>query len=247
MYTVKQLSDLAGVTPRTLHHYDEIGLLKPSSVGDNGYRYYGEENLIQLQQILFYRELGLGLDEIKRILHRPDFDVLAALREHRLALGQKVERLNRLIETVDDTILYLKGDIPMDTKQIFNGFSEEEVKQYVEEAEQLYDPDTVRESYRKWKSYSADEKQRILDEGGQVYTDMAAVMDKGASSPEAQACVERWRAHMDYFWTPNLEQLLALAGGYVDDPRFRATFDKIHPELAVFMKDAVGVYVAQRR
>ncbi|MEW5831040.1 MAG: MerR family transcriptional regulator [Chloroflexota bacterium] len=247
MYTVKQLSNLAGVTPRTLHHYDEIGLLKPSSVGDNGYRYYGEENLIQLQQILFYRELGLGLDEIKRILHRPDFDVLAALQEHRQALGQKVERLNRLIETVDDTILYLKGDIPMDTKQIFGGFTEEEIEQYAEEAGQMYDPDTVRESYRKWKSYPAEEKQRILDEGGQVYTDMVAVMDKGPASPEAQACVERWRAHMDYFWTPDLEQLLALAGGYVDDPRFRATFDKIHPELAAFIKDAVGVYVAKRR
>jgi DNA-binding transcriptional MerR regulator len=245
MFTVKQLSDLAGVTPRTLRHYDEIGLLKPSSVGDNGYRYYGEENLIQLQQILFYRELGLG--EIKRILNRSGFDVLEALREHRQALGHKMERLNRLIETVDDTILYLKGDIPMDKRQIFTGFSEEEAEKYAKEAEQMYDPDTVRESYRKWKSYSAEEKQRILDEGGQVYTDMVAIMDKGPASPEAQACVERWRAHMDYFWTPNLDQLQALAGGYVDDPRFRATFDKIHPALAVFMKDAVGAYVEQKR
>ena len=79
MFTVKQLSTLAGVTPRTLHHYDEIGLLKPSRIGENGYRYYGEEALLKLQQILFYRELDISLDEIKKIMGRRDFDVLGAI------------------------------------------------------------------------------------------------------------------------------------------------------------------------
>ena len=83
MYTVKQLSKLAGVTPRTLHHYDQIGLLKPSRVGENGYRYYGEESLLRLQQILLYRELDLPLEDIKKIMGRRDFDVLGALRSHR--------------------------------------------------------------------------------------------------------------------------------------------------------------------
>ena len=83
MFTVKQLSKLAGVTPRTLHHYDAIGLLKPSRVGDNGYRYYGEESLLRLQQILFYRELGIPLEDIKKIMGRRDFDVLGALRSHK--------------------------------------------------------------------------------------------------------------------------------------------------------------------
>jgi DNA-binding transcriptional MerR regulator len=97
MFTVKQLSNLAGVTPRTLHHYDQIGLLKPSRVGENGYRYYGEEALVRLQQILFYRELGLPLDDIRKIVGRHDFDVLAALEQHKTELAARRARLERLI------------------------------------------------------------------------------------------------------------------------------------------------------
>ena len=109
MFTVKQLSSLAGVTPRTLHHYDQIGLLKPSQVGENGYRYYGEESLLRLQQILFYRELDLPLDEIRKIMGRRDFDALAALENHKQELEKRIESLLGLIETVDNTILHLKG------------------------------------------------------------------------------------------------------------------------------------------
>jgi MerR family transcriptional regulator, thiopeptide resistance regulator len=131
----------------------------------------------------------------------------------------------------------------MSPKGLFEGFSEEEQERYAKEAEHLYDPEIVRESNRKWKGYSAEKKQAIMAEGKQVYLDMIAIMPKGANSLEAQAIVERWRKHMDYFWTPELEQLSALATGYVDDPQFRANFDKMHPQLAEFMRDAVRVYV----
>ena len=123
MLTVKQLSSLAGVTPRTLHHYDQIGLLKPSRVGDNGYRYYGEESVLRLQQILFYRELGIPLEDIKKIMARRDFDVLGALYSHKDALKRQVTRLNNLIHTVDNTIDYLKGKKEMSNKQLFEAFS----------------------------------------------------------------------------------------------------------------------------
>jgi DNA-binding transcriptional MerR regulator len=243
MYTVKQLSTLAGVTPRTLHHYDQIGLLKPESVGENGYRYYGEKSMLRLQQILFYRELDMPLDEIKKIMGRRDFDVLSALENHKLALRKRINRLEHLIETVDKTILHMKGENTMSPKGLFEGFSEEEQERYAKEAEQLYDLETVRESNRKWKSYSAEKKQAVMEEGEQIYLDMIAIMPKGADSPESQAIVERWRAHMDYFWTPNLDQLLALATGYVENSRFRDNFDQMHPQLAEFMRDAVKVYV----
>ena len=151
MFTVKQLSKLAGVTPRTLHHYDDIGLLKPSRVGDNGYRYYGEEALLKLQQILFYRELDFPLDDIKKIMGRRDFDVVGALYSHKEALQRQAARLNRLLATVDNTINHLKGEKIMSQKNYFEGFSEEEQEKYALEAEQLYDPETVRESNRKWK------------------------------------------------------------------------------------------------
>ena len=246
MFTVKQLSKMAGVTPRTLHHYDDIGLLKPSQIGENGYRYYGEEALIKLQQILFYRELDFPLEEIRRIMGRRDFDLLGALQSHREALQKKSARLSQLLATVDNTIQHIQGEKLMSQKDLFEGFSEEEQEKYAQEAEQMYDPETVRESNRKWKSYSAAKKEAILAEGRQVYEDMIAAMPKGASSPEVQAVVERWRKHMDHFWTPSLEQLIALAGGYNDDPRFKANFDKIHPALAEFMREAVTVYVNAR-
>jgi DNA-binding transcriptional MerR regulator len=247
MFTVKQLSKLAGVTPRTLHHYDAIGLLKPSRVGDNGYRYYAEESLLRLQQILFYRELGIPLEDIKKIMGRRDFDVLGALHSHKDALQKQVARLNRLIHTVDNTINHLKGNNAMSNKAYFEGFSEEEQEKYALEAEQMYDPETVRESNRKWKAYSAAKKESILAEGNAIYMDMIAAMPKGAASREVQEIVERWRKHMDYFWTPKLDQLLTLVNGYNDDPRFKANFDKMHPELAGFFREAVKVYVANHK
>lgn len=243
MYTVKQLSTLAGVTPRTLHHYDQIGLLKPETVGENGYRYYGETSMLRLQQILFYRELDLPLGEIKKIMGRRDFEIVPALEHHRLELRKRIHRLEHLIATVDKTIQHLKGENMMSPKGLFEGFSEEQQERYAAEAEQMYDPEIVRASNRKWKGYAAEKKQAILEEGKQVYLDMIAAMPKGADSPEAQAVVERWRKHMDYFWTPELDQLNALAANYVEEPRFRANFDQMHPQLAEFMRDAVKMYV----
>jgi len=247
MFTVKQLSQLAGVTPRTLHHYDEIGLLKPSRVGNNGYRYYGEESALRLQQILFYRELDIPLDDIKKIMGRRDFDVLGALQSHKEALRKQVERLNRLLDTVDNTIDHLKGNKTMSEKGLFEGFTEEEQEKYALEAEQMYDPEIVRASNRRWKSYSAAKKEGILAEGKAIYLDMIAAMPKGADSTEVQGIVERWRRHMDYFWTPNLDQLLGLADGYNDDPRFKANFDAMHPQLAGFMREAVTIYVDRKK
>ncbi len=247
MFTVKQLSKLAGVTPRTLHHYDAIGLLKPSRVGENGYRYYGEESLLRLQQILFYRELGIPLEEIKKIMGRRDFDVLGALRSHREALQKQVARLNRLISTVDNTIEHLKGNNAMSNKAYFEGFSEEEQEKYAAEAERMYDLETVRESNRKWKTYSPAKKDAILAEGKAIYMDMIAVMPKGADSREAQDIIKRWRKHMEYFWVPTLDQLLLLANGYNDDPRFKVNFDKIAPEFAEFFREAVHHYINARK
>jgi DNA-binding transcriptional MerR regulator len=242
-YTIKQLSNLAGISVRTMHYYDEIGLFEPSFVGENGYRYYLDDALFRLQQILFFRELDISLNEIKSILDNPDFNIMDSLQRHKQALCQRVERLNHLIKTVDTTIMHLKGVKEMSKKQLFEAFSEEEQEKYAREAEAKYDPKIVKESNRKWKSYSSVEKQRILDEGNAVYTDLLAAMPKGAESPEIQAIIERWRKHMDYFWTPSLDQLVGLAEMYNTSPDFKANFDKIDPHLAGFMKEAVGVYV----
>jgi len=247
MFTVKTLSRLAGITPRTLHYYDEIGLLKPSRIGDNGYRYYSDKSLLRLQQILLYRELDISLDNIKMIMGKHEFDVLSALESHREQLHKRIAHLERLILTVDQTILHLEGKIEMSKQQLFEGFSDEQQAEYEKEAMQMYDPVIVKAANQKWKNYTPAEKQRIGDERNAVYGDMLKAMPKGASSPEAQACVERWRYHIEYFWVPNDEQLLGLVDGYNNDPRFKANFDKIHPHLAEFMREAVSVYVNNQK
>ncbi len=247
MFTVKQISKIAGITPRTLHYYDEIGLLKPSQVGNNGYRYYGEEALLRLQQIMLYRELDMPLENIKEIMGRRDFDVLHALERHRGELHRRIARMEQLINTVDHTINHLKGKTEMSQKQYFEGFSEEQQAEYEKEVMQKYDPATVKASIKKWKSYTPAEKQRIGEEGNALYEEILRSMPNGAASPEAQAGVERWRRHLEFFWTPNDDQLLGLADLYNDDPRFKANFDKIDPGLAEFLREAVRIYVQKRK
>lgn len=247
MFTVKQLSKMAGVTPRTLHHYDEIGLLKPARVGDNGYRYYGDESLLRLQQILFYRELDMPLEDIRKIMGRRDFDVLAALESHKESLSKQIERTRRLLNTVDNTINHLKGKKNMTENKFFEGFSEAQQTEYEKEAMQKYDPATVKAASKKWKEYTSAEKQRIFSEGHAIIQDFLLAMPKGAPSREAQSCVERWRRHIEYFWKPNEDQLVGLADLYNDDARFKANYDKLHPQLAEFVREAVKIYVENKK
>lgn len=241
-YTVKQLADLAGVSRRTLHHYDEVGLLKPSLKGRNRYRYYNDEAVLRLQQILFYRELGLSLKEIKEILNQPDFDVLRALETHRDELEKRIAHLNRLIDTVDKTILHLNGGITMSKKEIFEAFTEEQVEEYAEEARQRWDPKLVNHSMKLWKSYSDEKKKAIMAEGGSNYQEIFDNMDKGHDSPEVQAGVAKWHQHMRYFYKPTLEMLSGLGQMYCDDPRFRRNFEKYSPEFPEFLCEAIQFY-----
>lgn len=122
-YTVKQVAKMSGVSVRTLHFYDEMGLLKPAYIGANGYRFYEEPQLLTLQQILFYRELGFELKQVQRILSRTDFEKVAALQSHRKVLQKNLAQTRRLIETVDKTIQHLKGTRKMKSQEMFVGFS----------------------------------------------------------------------------------------------------------------------------
>ena len=241
MYTVKQLSDLAGISPRTLHYYDEIGLLKPASHGDNGYRYYGEEALPRLQQILFFKELDFSLEEIQTILAQPGFDVGHALQVHRQALLERVERLNRLIQTIDKTTLHLKGQKTMKKKEYFEGFSEEKQKEYEKEIRQKYGEKAF-EGVTDWNNYTPEQKKRIIAESAAIYDDMAANMSKGYASPEVQQIVARWHQHLRYFYEPDTERLLGLGQMYTEHPEFVAKFRAIHPDLPEFLNQAIQYY-----
>ena len=135
----------------------------------------------------------------------------------------------------------------MSEKQLFEPFSEEQQAEYEKEAMRLYDPATVKASNDLWKSYSAEKKKNILDEAGDIYLDIVKAMPKGADSPEAQSGIARWRKNMENFWVPADEQLIGLVEGYSSDLRFKATFDKIHPDLAAFMLEAVKIFVKIRK
>jgi DNA-binding transcriptional MerR regulator len=246
MYTVKRLANLSGVTPRALRHYHKIGLLEPTQIAGNGYRYYGEDALYRLQQILFFRELGMPLEEIRSILGKGDFDTATALQDHRSALLAEIKRLRRLIRTIDSTMRSLEGKGEMTPKSLFEGFSEEEQQQLAAEAASRWNAQTVRESNRRWSRYPAHKKQRILEDGRALYADLAAAMPQGPGSPEVQKIVQRWRTHLEYFWTPTDRQLLGLADLYTEDPRFRQNYETVAPGLAEFMREAVKIFVRAR-
>jgi DNA-binding transcriptional MerR regulator len=245
MYTVKQLSDLAGVSVRTLHHYDAIDLLKPAQVGANGYRYYDEAALLRLQQILFYREIGLELMQIKEILNRPDFDLLTALRSHRAVLKEKIKRLEKLVSTVDSTVRHLTGEEQMSKKRMFAAFSTEQSKDDERAARLQYGPDRVNESINRWKGYTQAQKTAIMDEGNQIYSELVYQLEAESSpqSNEVQTIMGRWHQHLRYFYEPPLDLLRGLGMLYSSDPDFIANFQKLHPDLPDFMLAAVNQYV----
>jgi DNA-binding transcriptional MerR regulator len=254
MYTVKQLSGLAGISPRTLHYYDEIELLKPAAHGDNGYRFYGEEALLRLQQILFFKELDFSLDEIRAILAQPGFDVVYALGAHRQALLERVDRLNRLIQTIDKTILHLtlgsaqetvQDNKPMQKKEYFEGFREEKQKQYEAEIRQRYGEKAF-EGVTDWNSYTPEQKASIQAESQAIYHDLVDNMDKGYASPEVQQIIARWHQHLRYFYEPSTERLRGLGQMYTEHPEFVGTFRAVDPDLPEFLNQAIRYYCKDR-
>lgn len=246
MYTVKQVAELAGVSIRTLHYYDEIDLLTPSHVGDNGYRYYDDASLMRLQQILLYREIGLELVRIKDILDSPDFDLLDALRSHRALLEEKGRRLKRLLDTVDSTIQHLTGEAAdMSKKKLFKGLDKKEQRQYEREARLQYGPGTVNESVRLWNSYSKTKQQAVMDEGNQLYREMvqAVETDIPPQSATVQALLKRWHEHLRYFYEPTFEILRGLGQLYTTDTAFIANFKRLHPDLPEYVSVGITQYV----
>lgn len=242
MYTVKQLADLAGVSVRTLHYYDEIGLLEPSYVGENGYRYYEDAALFRLQQILLYRELDLSLAEIREILDAPDFDLVSALQGHRAALEARIHRLKGLIRTIDMTIANVTGGVEMSKKKLFTGFTEEEEKRYAQEARERWGAENVDLSYQRWKSYSPEQRKQILAEGGANYQALADLIGEDPASEEVQQVIGRWHQHLRYFYEPTIDLLRGLGNLYNDDPDFNRTISQFHPDLPAFMREAINIY-----
>lgn len=231
------------VSVRALHHYDHIGLLKPASTSAAGYRLYTDADLERLQQILFFRELGFPLQEIKAILDSPGFDRKEALVAHRRILLERRHRLDMLVASLDRTIDAMESDEPVENTLLFEGFDRATEERYREEARQRWGGEVVDESHGRVSQYSKERWDSIQAEYAAIYQGSAGLMDRDPADPEVQAYVGRhFRAVNEHFYTCSLAVFRGLAGGYVADSRFTAFYEKIRPGLASFLSAAMHVY-----
>ena len=245
-YTVQQLATLTGNTTRTLHHYDEIGLLKPARIQSNGYRQYDEAELLKLQQIMFFRELDFPLKDIKVIFEDPKFDMATALLEHRKLIEIKKERMTNLLNTIDKTLNKINNKKYMDDKELYDGFSKEELESWNKEAKERWgNTDQYKQSVGKYEALTKEQKLQMKKDGDALMQEIAANMDKDPGSPEVQALVQRHYDSLKFFYVPTLEIYRNLADmyiGYQGDERFRAYFERFNKDLPEFMHDAIFVY-----
>ena len=253
MHTVKQLAKLSGVSVRTLHHYHAIGLLLPAEVGGNGYRWYGRDELLRLQQILFYRELGFELARIGAILDDPGFDLKAALLEHRARFEDRLGQLHRLLRTIDRTVATLNEDITMQDPQLFDGFDTEKQAAYEAEVKQRFGEAGARgieHSRRTMSQWTAAEKTAFLDDLRDIEAALADAMEAGEriDSPQVFELVARHREWVGRSWPrpPDAAAYAGLADFYTSHPDFVARYEAIRPGFAAWLADAIREYARAR-
>jgi DNA-binding transcriptional MerR regulator len=249
-WSIAQVARMSKVTSRTLRHYDEIGLLPPAWVGGNGYRYYEQEQLLRLQQILVMRELGVSLDAIREIVHRGR-DQVEVLTMHRGWLLAERDRFERLARTVSRTIEELEGGENVSAKSMehwFEGFDPAKQAELQEEARQRWGAEQVDAAAAKvagnskeWWAANGQQWAARLDA-------LVALIDAGHEPGDTEVLDvldghHRW---LSGHWTPNRESYAGLGDVYADDPRFRANFDRTDPRLAEFLRQAMAAYAQAR-
>lgn len=246
-YTVKKLATLSGVSARTLHWYDEIGLLKPAYYGANGYRYYKQEQLLLLQQVLFFRELGFPLNDIQKMLTSSDFDKVRALYAHKQTLEESVSRTQELIRTIDKTILHLKGEQTMEDKELYAGFDMEKQKEYETFLAKYHGTvaeDLIHESKKRTKEWDKNDWDDIKHEGNEIYKALEVCINEGLTprSDEVQAIVHKHYHMIERFYDVSKDVYMGLAQLYCEHPDFRKYYEAHHPKMAEFLAEAMRVY-----
>jgi MerR family transcriptional regulator, multidrug-efflux activator len=242
-YTVKVVAGISGVSIRTLHHYDEIGLLKPDHLSPSGYRLYTDSDLERLQQILFFKELGFNLREIKKIMDSPGFDKKEALLSHQRLLTEKKQRLEELIGSVEKTITAMERGIEMEKKEMFKAFDESKIEEYKKEIREKYSKETVDECEKKTAGYTKADWDSIKAESDGINRQIAALMEQSPSDARIQQLVGEFYRHINQrFYTCTPEIYRGLGDLYVSDPRFTAFYERIKPGMAEFMRDAINIY-----
>jgi DNA-binding transcriptional MerR regulator len=253
MYTVKQVAKLSCVSIRALHHYDEIGLLKPAYIGTNRYRYYGEDEMLRLQQILIHRELDIPLAEIAAILDAPNFDRLATLRLQREKLEAEAKRYAELVRTIDRTIARIKGDDQMKDADLYKGISPEKQAEY--EA-WLVDRDggdmaeRIETSHKKVSQLTKAEMEKLQEELKELEQGLAEGLRRSVppESTTLDPLLERHQAWVGYMWEKPCppEAYAGLADLYLSHPDFSARYESIESGFAEYLSAAMKAYAARQ-
>jgi DNA-binding transcriptional MerR regulator len=239
---VKEVAQLTGVSVRTLHHYDDIGLLTPDDMTEAGYRLYSNDNLAKLQQILFFRELGFSLKKIKELLDSPSFDRQEALEMQRRMLIEERERLDRVIETIEKTIQHEKGEIMMTNEEKFKGFDFSH-NPYEKEARDRWGDEAVDKANKKTAQFGPE----LGEEMNRIYFNLASLRHLDPASDEAQTGIEEWFKFLNKMGDYSLEAFAGLGQMYVDDERFTKNIDQFGEGVARFMCEAMGEYAEKRK
>ncbi|REB05584.1 MerR family transcriptional regulator [Sporosarcina sp. BI001-red] len=231
---VKEVAALSGVSVRTLHHYDELGLLIPAKTSEAGYRVYSDENLAELQQILFYRALGFSLKQIKEILTNPSFNRLEALVSQQQMLHQKRCQLDDMIRTIEQTIKEGKGEGTMTREERFKGF-DFNLNPYEQEARDRWGDEVVDETSKKLQQFGGKQQEKM----NMIYRRLADVRHLQPDSEEAQKAIGKWFQFLNTIGTYSLEAFAGLGEMYVADERFTTNIDQFGGGLASFMRNAM--------
>lgn len=250
-YGVKALAKLSGVSVRTLHYYDKIGLLKPLSRSNVGYRYYGEEELLRLQQILFYKELGFSLKEVGQVLDEPDFNLLSALEEHKLTLKAHKKRIDKLLSTIDTTIHHLKKETIMkDPADLYKGLSKDMGTTVRKEAMDKWGEKTVEQSEKDLLKLGKAGFDSLKVELETVTNALFTIRQEDPKSEQVQQLISQHYHIIRQFWGSSVakEKQLMVYGNlgqtYVEDERYMVRNGQPQPEFALFMQEAM-VYFAK--
>ncbi|GAA4457643.1 MerR family transcriptional regulator [Phytohabitans houttuyneae] len=239
-WSIQDIARLAGTTSRTLRHYGAVGLLEPSRVGRNGYRYYDQDCLLRLQRILLLRELGLGLPAIAQVLEGQR-DPVAALRTHLRVLEQERDRIGRQIESVKTTIRKTQRGERLMAEEVLDGFDH---TRYEQEVTERWGREAYERGDRWWRSLTAEQRTEFQQRQVAIAEDFGRAHQSGsaADSEEAQQITERHVEWLSATTTPTKGYLIGLGEMYVSDPRFTANYDRYGEGTAAFIRDAMKVY-----
>ena len=246
-YTVKDLARLAGVTVRTLHVYDKMGLLLPAVRTEKNYRLYGEGELLQLQQILFYKEIGFSLNDILDILSDPDFDLVDALGHHKQALQSRMESIAEMLRTIDTTILKLKGELTMTHEDLYAGLPREQAVQWQKEAKERW-PQQVAHSEEMLLRMSKRRYDQLQKDFMENWGKLLSMYRQAPESEQVQKEIgNHYRFILQFWGQPNVpkEAYIGLGELYVADQRYVTINGEANPEAALFLLKAIRHYAAR--